>query len=259
MAGHFPRRTHNEETFVLASVKEFVKAWSSGNQANLNLQCKNGGAWLSLGFQLNSPQSPHHHGPPPHHHPRHRRPKGPARRERDRVRAMRHQAGLQARTEAASATGTPNLPTPQPRATSDLVAVRHHPPEVPSVPQPATPAGHPPLPAAAPASQSPPPAAVPAMQPPPPATAPASQAPPPNSIVSGDLPHLSPNQQVEAAVGQLGHGAASALADVFCPDSDYFDTYRAERERERQHSRDERARERQRDLEMFANSLKNML
>ena len=59
--------------------------------------------------------------------------------------------------------------------------------------------------------------------------------------MSGDPPHLSPNQQVESAVGlsaQLGHGAASALADVFCPDSDYFDTYRFERERERQQDRD---------------------
>ena len=135
-------------------------------------------------------------------------------------------------TEAASATDAPNRPTPppQPRAASDLVAVLHHPPLVPSVPQPAAPAGHPPLPATAPASQ-----------PPPPTTAPASQAPPPNSIVSGDPHHLSLNQQVEAAVGlsaQLGHGAAVALADVFCPDSDYFDTYRFERERERQQDRD---------------------
>ena len=54
---------NTEEAFVLANVKEFVKIWGSGSQANLNIRCKNGNAWLELAIQL-SPPCAQHYVPP---------------------------------------------------------------------------------------------------------------------------------------------------------------------------------------------------
>ena len=91
---------NTEEAFVLSTLKEFVKIWGSGSHANLNLECLNGNAWVKLAFQLGSPASQHylpHHAPqtiPLPHQPRRRKPKGPARREKDRVRAAAHRARL---------------------------------------------------------------------------------------------------------------------------------------------------------------------
>ena len=39
---------------MLATVNEFVKTWGSGKQAHLNLECKNGIAWVYLAFKLPS-------------------------------------------------------------------------------------------------------------------------------------------------------------------------------------------------------------
>ena len=54
-----------EETFVLASLKEFVKLWGSGSQASFNLECSNGQAWFHLGARLGPPASPHFYPPNP--------------------------------------------------------------------------------------------------------------------------------------------------------------------------------------------------
>ena len=42
--------SNTEEAFVLSSLKEFVKVWGSGRQANFNLECRNGLACIKLTF-----------------------------------------------------------------------------------------------------------------------------------------------------------------------------------------------------------------
>ena len=89
--------TNTEETFILASLKEFVKLWGSGCQANFQLQCSNGQVSFNFSAQLGAPADrhfvpnephPHHgfHAPPPP------RRKSPQQRERDRARAAAHRA-----------------------------------------------------------------------------------------------------------------------------------------------------------------------
>ena len=51
---------NTEESFVLATVNEFVKTWGSGKQAHLNLECKNGIAWIHLAFKLGPPATQHY-------------------------------------------------------------------------------------------------------------------------------------------------------------------------------------------------------
>ena len=50
---------NTEESFILASLKEFVKLWGSGCQSSYHLECKNGQAWLQFGSALGSPGSQH--------------------------------------------------------------------------------------------------------------------------------------------------------------------------------------------------------
>ena len=94
MARHIPQYMNTEEHFLLSSVNEFVKFWASGNQGFLNVNCENGRATLSLGFQLSSPQAPHffpfHQNISPNHH--NAQKKGPSRLARDCKRAAKHQA-----------------------------------------------------------------------------------------------------------------------------------------------------------------------
>ena len=56
-------RGNNEERFVLASLKEFVKTWGSGNAGSFQLVCKDGQAKLSMEFSLESPGSSHFTSP----------------------------------------------------------------------------------------------------------------------------------------------------------------------------------------------------
>ena len=77
---------NTEESFVLATLKEVVKVWGSGGQANLHLECKDGQAWLKIGFHLGQPDTPHHQDCG------FRRQKGPKRKQRDRDRAAAHRA-----------------------------------------------------------------------------------------------------------------------------------------------------------------------
>ena len=52
--------SNSEETFVMANLKEFVKVCGSGGRAQLNLECKNGSAWIKLEAQLKDPAAPHY-------------------------------------------------------------------------------------------------------------------------------------------------------------------------------------------------------
>ena len=52
--------TNKEETFVLASMKEFVKIWGSGNQASFNLECRNGNAYQKMETHLGPPTQQHY-------------------------------------------------------------------------------------------------------------------------------------------------------------------------------------------------------
>ena len=86
---------NTEEAFVLATLKEFVKMWGFGSRALLNLECQEGTVWVKLALQLGHPAALHDVPPPPPGQdgpPRRRNKKGPARREKDRVRAAAHRA-----------------------------------------------------------------------------------------------------------------------------------------------------------------------
>ena len=65
---------NTEEAFVLASLKEFVGIWGSGNQASFYLECRNGQAFIKMESKLENPASQH---VSPHHIPRHNQHQGP--------------------------------------------------------------------------------------------------------------------------------------------------------------------------------------
>ena len=83
-----------------------MQFWLLGGEATLNLTTSGGTAKVEFNCTLGQPSAPHsltpssapftHSPPPPPHRPRHR---GPAERERNRLRAARHQAG---RTETTA-------------------------------------------------------------------------------------------------------------------------------------------------------------
>jgi hypothetical protein len=49
----------SEESFVLASLKEFVKTWGTGRDGSFQLVCKDGQTKLSMEFSLEAPGSLH--------------------------------------------------------------------------------------------------------------------------------------------------------------------------------------------------------
>ena len=208
--------SNSEEAFVLASVHEFVKAWAFGHQAQLNMECRNGRAWLKLGFQLGHPAAPHHNFPQPHQHRQYqRRHKGPARRERDRVRAEKFHAARQNKSAAASSEYqdvNPPPPPPQPEADLQLLC---HPQQDKSLDRPV------PLPK---------PAACPGPEPQQQDVAPAAAVP------------AAPQQPPQAAQAErvqdghsvsIGQSSCSGLDDEFCSDEDYF-TYLVELQRRKE-------------------------
>jgi hypothetical protein len=84
-------KMNSVETFVLASLKEFVKLWGSGSQATFNLKCINGQVWFHLGARLCHPANPHFYPPNPPQVPQ-KRKKNPARIEKDLACATEHRA-----------------------------------------------------------------------------------------------------------------------------------------------------------------------
>ena len=140
---------NSEESYVLASLKEFVRIWGSGNQASFSLECRNGQACFKMASQLGHPASQHfvphpfprqyqHHGPHgagdgPQH-----RIKGPGQRRRDRARAAAHQARLndqltEPRLPAATATHADSEQVPPPPLPTAAPAA-HKPPPPDSLP-----------------------------------------------------------------------------------------------------------------------------
>ena len=100
--------------FLGASVNEFIQIWALGGDANLNLSTHEGRTTVSFNCTIGQPGAPHSLPPfhvptpapsPPPHRPRHR---GPAERERNRLRAARHQAA-QAGTTAPGSSDPPVL------------------------------------------------------------------------------------------------------------------------------------------------------
>lgn len=80
---------------VTSAVAEFLSCWAVGGKATLTLDTVNSVTTFSFSNSLHGhPEAPLHPPPPPAAPPRNRRRRhrGPAQRERDRLRAARHQA-----------------------------------------------------------------------------------------------------------------------------------------------------------------------
>ena len=148
---------NTEEAYVLATVKEFVKSWGSGSQTSLNLECKNGQAWIHFSSLLGPPATchyvPHHprqggvhgsHGSPNHPRPR---MKGPGQVRRDLARAAAHREKLNQLDATKSAdpveleadNPSPLPPSPSPAAPADPLSPPPAASADPSSPPPAPP------------------------------------------------------------------------------------------------------------------------
>ena len=80
---------------VLNSVAEFLGIWAVKGQATLSLTTQDGVTTVTFSHSLSGhPEDPLHPPPAAPQRRRRRRHRGPARRERDRQRAVRHQAAL---------------------------------------------------------------------------------------------------------------------------------------------------------------------
>ena len=55
----FTKLRHSEEAFLLASVSEFVKCWSSGKKSRLIIESVNGQAFLNFSAFLGDPKDDH--------------------------------------------------------------------------------------------------------------------------------------------------------------------------------------------------------
>ena len=79
---------------MLASLKEFVKTWGSGNAGSFQLVCKDGQAKLSMEFSLESPGSSHFTAPEDNQDTwkRDKRRKNPSTLRRDKKRAEQRRA-----------------------------------------------------------------------------------------------------------------------------------------------------------------------
>ena len=106
--------SRSNSQFVVASVTEFLSVWAHGGKASLNLSTSDGFVTVGFNCTLGHPGAPHSipafshppspptfptPSPPPPHPPRRPRHRGPSERERNRLRAARHQA---ARVEATA-------------------------------------------------------------------------------------------------------------------------------------------------------------
>jgi hypothetical protein len=102
--------SNNEERFVLASLKEFVKTWGTGRAGSFQLVCEDGRAKLSMEFHLEKPGNLHF-TPPDASAYRDTRRKNPSRLRRDKKRADQRQARMagsapaQAASQAQQAVG----------------------------------------------------------------------------------------------------------------------------------------------------------
>ena len=106
-----PVRMILKKEVVLNSVAEFLGCWAVGGKATLSLNTQDGVTTITFSNTLSGhPEDPLH--PPPSTQHRRRRHRGPARRERDRQRAARHQAArAQAGAPLASQAAAPAAPS----------------------------------------------------------------------------------------------------------------------------------------------------
>ena len=82
---------------VLNSVAEFLGIWAVKGQATLSLTTQDGVTTVTFSHSLSGhPEDPLHPPPAAPRRRRRRRHRGPARRDRDRLRAVRHQAAFAA-------------------------------------------------------------------------------------------------------------------------------------------------------------------
>ena len=126
---------NTEESFVLASVFEFMKTWASGQKSSLVLECDNGQAWLQLGFRLGHPSASHVSSPcyRSYQPTKRRNRKSPSKVKRDRDRAILFNASkmkikeqnitMQENTENVGSTDDANSSTDSEDLQSDPVSV----------------------------------------------------------------------------------------------------------------------------------------
>ena len=97
-----PARMIKKKEVVLNSVAEFLGIWAVRGEASLSLNTKDGVTTIAFAHSFSGhPEDPLH--PPPALTQRRRRHRGPARRERDRQRAARHQAAQMSQAGASPA------------------------------------------------------------------------------------------------------------------------------------------------------------
>ena len=111
-----PVRMIPKKEVVLNSVAEFLGIWAVRGEASLSLKTKDGVTTIAFHHTLSGhPEDPLHQPPAPGGSPpkRRRRRRGPARRERDRQRAARHQAALAGAPLASQAAAPAALSTPE--------------------------------------------------------------------------------------------------------------------------------------------------
>ena len=97
-----PVRMIPKKEVVLNSVAEFLGIWAVRGEASLSLNTKDGVTTIAFAHSFSGhPEDPLH--PPPAPTQRRRRHRGPARRERDRQRAARHQAAQMSQAGASPA------------------------------------------------------------------------------------------------------------------------------------------------------------
>ena len=100
---------NTEESFILASLKEFVKLWGSGCQSSYHLECKNGQAWFQFGSVLGSPGS-QHFSPNVIVKDVSKKQKSPKRVMKDRARAAAHRQATADANEELEAVNVDNVP-----------------------------------------------------------------------------------------------------------------------------------------------------
>ena len=96
---------------VLNSVAEFLGIWAVKGQVTLSLTTQDGVTTVTFSHSLSGhPEDPLHPPPAAPQRRRRRRHRGPARRERDRQRAVRHQAVLGGVPPASPSAGAASAP-----------------------------------------------------------------------------------------------------------------------------------------------------
>ena len=239
--------SNTDEAFVLATLKEFVKKWNFESRALLNLVCQEGTAWVKLALQLGHPAALHDvPRPPPGQDgpPRRRNKKGPARREKDRVRAAAHRARQNQLTDSLNTPPLASHPLPPPavpvcgslpppgapaghplQPPAALAGRPIPPPAVPAggaLPPPAAPTGQPLQLPAAPAGRPLPPPAIPAVGSlPPPAVPVGGSLSPPTVPAGHSLPLLQPPAPTKAGL-HLQVADSDSVDDEFCPDREFL-------------------------------------